>query len=152
MIITRTTPVGSYFDSYMVEVELETFKGASETYITLGPFKRVQHRANLENLLQTLARIKTDGDNEAYHWILGFSQWFNKEITSFEELENYYSYSAANFHPEEEHEEIFAFSRGFVQDWPVEPQDDGYMQRFVSYKVYYYDYNGVKYNTEVKNL
>lgn len=149
MKITRTTPIGNYCDSYMVEIEAETFKGASETYITVGPFKRVQHWANLENLLQTLERIKSDGDNESYHWVLGFSQWFNKEITNFQEFEDYYTHSAADFTPEDEHEAIFALAREFVQNWPIEPRDDGYMQQFVGYKVFYYDYKGVKYETEI---
>jgi hypothetical protein len=149
MIITRTTPTANYHDSYMVEVVAETFKGISETRFTLGPFKRVPHQANLESLLQTLERIKIDGDNESYYWVLGFGQWFDKEITSFEKLDGGYTHSAADFYPREEHEELFALSRGFVQNWPVEPSDDGYMQKLVSYKVYYYDYNGVKYNTEV---
>ena len=149
MIITRTTPTDKYYDSYMVEITTETFKGRSETKFSLGPFKRVPHQANLESLLKTLELIKTEGDNENFYSVLGFAQWFDKEIPNLEKLNNSFRHTAADYYPEEEHEELFALSHGFVQDWPVEPSDDCYMQNLDSYKVYYYDYNGVKYNTEV---
>lgn len=152
MIITRTTPVHNYYDSYIVEVETETFKGASQSCITLGPFKRVPHRANLEHLLETLQNISEQRDNTDGYWsIFGFSQWFDKTVTNFEQLEGKggWACSVTEDFPREDHEEALSLSDGFSQDWPPEEGDEGYMHRFVSYKVYYYDYNGVKYNTEV---
>ena len=150
MLITRTTPVQSYHDSYVVEIKTVNFRGENPCYLTLGPFKRVPHSENLKHLLTTLQTVKADGDAENYHWVLGFSQWFNPEITNFEELDDYYSFSAADFHPEEEHEEAFALSRGFAKWWPADPSaSDFYYQTFQEFKVFYYDYNGNKYNTEV---
>lgn len=150
MLIKRTTPIQPFYDSYVVEITVEAFKADHDSYLTLGPFKRVQHSENIEHLLRTLETVKTDGDNENYHWILGFSPWFNPQITTFEELKAYHSYSAADFHSEEEHEEVFRLSRGFAKEWPMEPNNsDGYYQTLGDYRVFYYDFNGNKYNTEV---
>jgi hypothetical protein len=152
MIITRTTPVDNYYDSYIVEVKAQTFKGASESYINLGPFKRVPHQANLENLLETLQSISEQRDNTDNYWsVFGFAQWFDETTTNFEELKGTggWNCSVTEDFPREDHEKAFTLSDGFSQNWNPEEGDEGYMHKFVSYKVYYYDYNGIKYNTEV---
>lgn len=158
MIITRTTPVSKSYDSYMVEIKTMIGDADGYSHVTLGPFKRVQHWDNLKNLLELLAAMKKYDLFENYNSVVGFLQWFNPDIKTLDDLadSHFYFYEDDDDEEKEErkhHEKAFVLSKGFTQEWPYDPRsDDGYQQSIYEVKVYYYDYNGIKYNTEVKDL
>lgn len=151
MIITRTTPVNKIYDSYTVEIE--TMIGDADGYsnLTVGPFKRVEHWENLTSLLTLLTEMKKDSFIERYTHIVGFLQWFNPEVKTLDGLTGYDHYFRYLEEDEEkEHETILSLARGFTQEWPYDPRtDEGYHQILANFKVFYYDYTGTKYHTEV---
>lgn len=155
MIITRATPVSKSYDSYTVEIKTMIGDCDGYSHVTLGPFKRVQHWDNLKNLLELLAEMKKYSFYENYHNVVGFLQWFNPEVKTLDDLADYHF----NFYEDDDdeekeekkhHEEALALSKGFTQAWPYDPRSqDGYQQSIDEVKVFYCDYNGTIYNTEV---
>lgn len=156
MIITRTTPVSKVYDSYTVEITTMIGGGDGYSHVTLGPFKRVQHWDNLKNLLEVLSAMKKSDFYENHHNVVGFLQWFNPEVKTIDDLEAYYFYYYEDDDAEKEEEkkrqeEAFALSKGFTKEWPYDPRtDEGYQQNIDEFKVFYCDYTGTIYNTEVK--
>lgn len=152
MIITRTTPVSKVYDSYAVEIKTMIGDGDGYSHVTLGPFKRVQHWENLKNLLELLSEMKKDGFVENYKSVVGFLQWFNPEVKTLDDLADYDSFFRyADDDEKKMHEETFSLSEGFTQEWPYDPRtDEGYHQILDEFKVFYCDYTGALYNTEIK--
>jgi hypothetical protein len=155
MIITRTTPVSKSYDSYTVEIKTMIGDADGYSHITMGPFKRVEHWENLKNLLELLSAMKKSSFYENYNDVVGFLQWFNAEVKTLDDLEKHYFYFYDDDDDEKkeekkQHEAAFSLSKGFVKEWPYDPRtDEGYQQSLDEFKVFYCDYTGTIYNTEV---
>lgn len=150
MLITKTAPVPFIPDSFVVTIEMMIGDADAYTHLEMGPFKRLEHWDNLENLLQTLVSVEQEECGEQYSSVPGFEQWFNARRS---DAPNYSDY-AWNFEPEDDEEEIaqekaFELGKEFAQSWPVEPNMDDYRQAYVGHEVFYYDNNGIKCNTTV---
>jgi hypothetical protein len=159
MHITSTTPA-VFYDSFTVEIE--TILGDLDDYghVVLGPFKRLEHWDNLENLLQLLETMKSTDFFENYNDVLGFLQWFNPEVATLSALDDdaldTLEMWGCILDTEDEAEmktvrKAFALSHGFVKRWPL--HDDGgdpEQHQIESYKVFYHDPNGIRFNTEIR--
>lgn len=164
MLITKTTPA-VFYDSFTVEIHtrVASSSGEGESNIIVGPFKRVSHMSNLENLLHLLKAVEKEDFYERYT-SLGFVQWFapymfekgELNIDDPQELEQLlrdYGYFC-DLDDEEElkaFKDAFILSEGFRVEWPIDPRSqDGYQQALDGYKVFYYDPDGFRYNTEIQ--
>lgn len=137
------------FDSYMVEIQ--TVMGDADGYrdFTVGPFKRGEQEASLQNLLETLRRMD-EASRSDYDDVLGFSEWFCV-VRSIEEMRKYASALIAR-DGEKVHQEIMDLSTAHYEEWHMDPISGGTIPQGLSdYSVFYYDNAGVKHTVAIED-
>lgn len=151
MLITKTAPVSYTPDSFTVEIELLLRGGDSYTPLVMGPFKRLEHWDNLEDLLLTLERVDSE-DRDFYKYTLGFLPWFRtRDDSEIKDFEEECLYELDDDEKEDEQKKSIILSTGFAQDWHYEPQTDGeFLQEYSRHKVFYHDNSGLKFETTVQ--
>lgn len=124
-------------DSYVVECK--AMYGDADGYgkVEVGGFKKNQDEVLLWNFLETCERLVSEypygrGGGDDYNHVEGFNKWFDADMMSDEE---YHSLS----------ERVKSLTTG----WLLDPTSfEGAQASFESFKVFYYDENGVKHNVE----
>jgi hypothetical protein len=150
--ITRVVVAPVPRDSYVVEVQSMQGAGDGYTDFTVGPFRRGEHEANLQNLLETLKRMEERFPNglraDTYRNILGFEQWFGS-VEDMEGLEEHHPELLAKFGAEA-HQKIINLSKDHYSEWHNDATC-GYQsaEKLTKYEVFYHDPTGAKFSVKV---
>lgn len=127
-----------YFNAYVVECV--AMFGDADGYgkVEVGGFVKGQDERYMEEFLKFCDRMQEAyphgrGGYDHYNHVEGFDKWFNVDSLK-----------------EDEYEALPDKVKELSTYWLNDPQGDGIQASFDSYKVYYYDALGVKYNVDVK--
>lgn len=151
MKLVITTPIAipdTPKDSYMVQIT--SMRGDGDQYLdfSVGPFKHGADEANLQSLLETLARAAErypDGmfGGDTFSDVLGFNQWFGR-FNRLDKLDK--QNPALKQYSEEEHQTIINLSEGYRDEWPSD--DYGHPFAIEDYIVVYFDETGAKFGVD----
>lgn len=142
-------------DSYMVEVR--AMGGDADYYrdFTVGPFKRDEHEANLQSLLETLDRMYNKFKNSGMSWsdnyndVLGYYEWFHG-IHTLEILIGRHGDALVARDGAEIHQKIMDLSKDHSSRWHGDAMVDCESpEQLSSYSVFYYDEAGSKHAVRV---
>lgn len=127
-----------YINAYVVECEAMYGDADGEGILEVGGFAKGKDEIYLEDFLGFCERMKVAyphgrGGYDDYNHIEGFDKWFDADNLADED------YHALP-------EKVKFLSTYWLND----PQGDGMQASFEGYKVFYYDEQGIKYNTSVE--
>lgn len=136
-------------DSYVVEIQSMQGDADGYTKLKVGPFKKDKEEANLQSLLETLKRMKSEFSYDTgFKNILGFEQWFG-EAASFDDMHEWFPELLEKFGTEAS-QQIIDLSKNHSIEWPNDPTSDYQTPEHLDkYKVFYYDAEGKKFKVEI---
>lgn len=141
-------------DSYMVEIQSMMGDGDGYRNLVVGPFKRGQHEASLQSLLETLKRMDEKfprgmGGQDGYDDVLGYYEWFCA-VRSIEALNKYGAELIAR-DGVDVHQEILDLSTEHYEEWNMDAIVDGIRpEKLDDYTVFYYDAVGTKHTVQIR--
>lgn len=127
----------NHTDSYVVECK--AMYGDADGYgkVEIGGFKKNQDEDLLQDLIKTCESLVSEhlygrGGSDVYGHVEGFNKWFDADMLS-----------------DEEYHLLPDRVKSLTTDWLLDPVGLGETKAsFESFKVFYYDENGVKHNVE----